>query len=403
VNNITIGQKINIATFIISIISLIFGALFLTWNGSQTEEKVYQQFIKDLKTETLFRLQTKKDVGISNAVSIANDIRIQEALKENDREKAISSLKSLSINLNHNTPFKNVKVHIHTKDNHSFVRAWKLDKHGDNLSAFRKSIVSVNKKLMAVNTFEIGKAGLSLRSVVPVLDEKSTHLGSLEFIQGINSVAKSFYNNSDGFMLLMDTTVSQVKQFKKEKVFQEKYLISQKFLTEEFLEDAKTINMNSLLNNAFVISKKYLYTHVNIKDFKGKNLGIALVGAPLAKVNLAIDISKDQTNIALIIMVILILLILFSVMILLRIAVINPISKFQKGLLNFFDYLNRKHEYVEKLEVVDGDEIGKMAELVNQNIEKIQLGIEQDQQFIRNVSTVINNVNDGNFHHQITV
>ncbi len=90
------------------------------------------------------------------------------------------------------TKFKNIKVHVHTKDNHSFLRIWKLDKYGDDLSSFRHSIVKVNQTKQAVNTFELGKAGLSLRSVVPVVDKDGTHLGSLEFMQGLNSVAKEF-------------------------------------------------------------------------------------------------------------------------------------------------------------------------------------------------------------------
>lgn len=67
------------------------------------------------------------------------------------------------------TPFQNIQIHIHTKDNRSFLRSWKPEKFGDDLTTFRPSVVKVNSEKTAVNTFEVGEAGLSVRSVVPVL------------------------------------------------------------------------------------------------------------------------------------------------------------------------------------------------------------------------------------------
>ena len=78
----------------------------------------------------------KLDVGISNAVSIANDSSIKESLSSNNRQLAVNALATLSENMKKSTPFNNVEVHIHTKDSHSFLRSWKTDKFGDDLSAF---------------------------------------------------------------------------------------------------------------------------------------------------------------------------------------------------------------------------------------------------------------------------
>lgn len=46
--------------------------------------------------------------------------------------------------------------------------AWKFE---DDLSSFRHSVVNVNSTKKALNTFEIGKAGLSIKSIIPVIEK----------------------------------------------------------------------------------------------------------------------------------------------------------------------------------------------------------------------------------------
>ncbi len=174
----SIGLKITLVVVIISLLSLVVSYSILQFYKNKAIEDVYSQVVHDLQVKVDQKIRSKKDVGISNAVSIANDGRIKSALRNKDREEAILTLKFISEKMKKSTPFKNIKVHVHTKDNHSFVRAWKLNKFGDDLSSFRHSVVKVNSTQTVVNTFEMGKAGLSLRAVVPVSDDDGTHLGS---------------------------------------------------------------------------------------------------------------------------------------------------------------------------------------------------------------------------------
>ena len=100
----------------------------------------------------------QKFEGISNAISISNDSSIKDSLISNNRQLAINALTTLSDNMKKSTPFQNIQIHIHTKDNH-FFRSWKSEKFGDDLSSFRASVVKVNKEKVVVN-FEVGEAGI---------------------------------------------------------------------------------------------------------------------------------------------------------------------------------------------------------------------------------------------------
>ncbi len=387
----SISRKVGISIISISFIALITGFLILNWYANKSEKAVFSNISASLATTVEQKLNSKKAVGISNAVSIANDGRIKKALRTNDRKWAITTLSFIGEKMKKSTPFKNIKVHVHTKDNKSFVRSWKIDKFGDDLSSFRDSVVKVNQTQTAVNTFEVGNAGLSLRSVACVTDDDGTHLGSLEFMQGLNSVAKSFNASKDAFLLLMDDKFARGEAKNKFR----NYVISQKFINKEFLADANTINMQKLLKDKLYISDNYLYTYIDIKDFNEQKLGIAIVASPMSKVTHAIDSSKEMINIALIIIIVLVIFILIALMILLNKIVITPLNNFQEGLLGFFKYLNKETNNVNELTIQSKDEIGIMANIINQNIIKTKNIIEDDNKFLSEVKDIIITIKEG--------
>jgi methyl-accepting chemotaxis protein len=392
----SLRAKITSVILIIALLALFGGYAILQFYKSQAIEGVYTQFQEGLQSDVVQRLQAKKDVGISNAVSIANDGRIKSALRNNDRDEAIMTLKFISAKMKESTPFKNIKVHVHTKNNHSFVRAWKLNKFGDDLSSFRHSIVQVNKSLKAINTFELGKAGLSLRSVVPVSDDDGTHLGSLEFMQGLNSVAKQFNANKDGYILLMDSAASNVKTFNAALKLQN-YIISQKFMDKDFLQDAKSIDFVRLLNEKRLITSKYLYTYVEVKDFQDKKLGISLVGVPMSKVNLAIDVSTTLINIAMAIILTMVATLVIILLVTIKKMVVSPLDELNNAILK----LMTSNDSSSRVDVLSQDEIGTLAMNFNQYLQKIDEGIQEEQELIKEAEVVMKRVGHGWYSQQI--
>ncbi|NQY22249.1 MAG: cache domain-containing protein, partial [Campylobacteraceae bacterium] len=75
--------------------------------------------------------------------------------------------------------------------------------------------------------------------------------------------------------------------------------------------------------------------------------------------------------------------------------IIKPIVLFQDGLLAFFRYLNKEDTSVNKLLILSNDEIGKMSQLVNENIYKTQNMIKEDEKLIENVTSIVNDVKNG--------
>jgi methyl-accepting chemotaxis protein len=386
----SISTKVNTAIITISVISLVAISAILFYLQNNTKTEVHKNVQQELVTAANAELKAKGSIGLTNALSIVNDGRIKKSLKLNDRKWAILSLSTIAKQMKQYTKFKNIKAHLHTKDNHSFVREWKLKKYGDDLSSFRSSVVAVNSTKNPVVTFEVGSAGLSLRSVVPVFDDDGSHLGSLEFMQGLNSVAKTFKKANGAFLLLMDENLKRKpipanKQFKN-------YGISQNFIDQDFLADAKKIDLNELFKNKYLLGDKYFYTYVDIKDFQGKKLGIALLGKPLSIVDEVIDSEQQIITIALTLIALMALIIVLFMIVSIKKIVVNPLVNFNNAITKLIQSNSNRGMRVEK---VSNDEIGQIADNFNQYLQKIDDGLDEDQKVIDAVKASVETAKTG--------
>ena len=401
----TIGGRINICIVGLSILSLIIATAILFNHTYKTEQKVYKSTQQELKDSANLYINIKNQIGKTNAISIANDGRIKKALRTNNRKWAIVALSEIPLKMKNDTEYKNIKIHLHTKESKSFVRGWNIDKFGDDLSLFRASVVEVNKNKKPISTFEIGNAGLGLRSVTPIIDDNQKLLGSLEFMQGLNSVAKAFDKKGQAFILLMNESLKR-KQIPADKQFKN-YGISQKFINQKFLKNARKLNMPQLLKDGYFIDNNYFYTYIEIKNFQNKKLGIALLGKPLSTTEAEVENEKQLIYIALLIIIAISLITIISSIILIKKVVASPLNNFQNSFLSFFKYLNKESTEVELLNYNSKDEIGVMSKMLNENVSKVKLRMDTDNQqeeedkFIEQVSNSLTELSTGNLKDRI--
>ncbi|MBD3829380.1 MAG: CZB domain-containing protein [Arcobacter sp.] len=393
--DLSINKKFTLTNVIVTLLVLVIGYFILNKYKNDLTEEVYNDVKIELNALTVLKIEGKLEAGISNAISISNDSSIKEALANNDRELAIKTLANLSKSMKESTPFQNIQIHLHTKDNHSFLRSWQADKFGDDLSSFRPSVVKVNTDKKAINGFEIGNAGLGIRSVVPIFDSNKNHVGSLEFMQGINSVASSFDQEKKAFLLLMDLSLATADVKAENKL--DKYLISQKFINKDFLEDAKKINFSKLLNDSFLITDKYFYSYVDITDFAGKKLGIALIAEPIDSVKVAIDHASYIIWVALIILIVAVLIIMVISLVNMRNNILLPIL----NLKNSIESISNNSTERTRIEVKSNDEIGDVVNSFNNYLDSIEKGLIQDQIVIEESRTIIEKVNAGLLNDRI--
>jgi methyl-accepting chemotaxis protein len=158
--------------------------------------------------------------------------------------------------------------------------------------------------------------------------------------------------------------------------------------------------LNKLDNSFFTNDAPYWFKTITKKINLLKKIDDYLAQELLS----TIKVQKEEVNSELIIGIVFnVVFIVLSLLI--GFIIMKGISKslkvFQSGLLSFFKYLNKEVDDVVNLKVDTNDEIGHMAEVVNDNISKTKVFIEQDKKVIDEIDDVIEKVNNGFLQYQV--
>ena len=84
-------------------------------------------------------------------------------------------------------------------------------------------------------------------------------------------------------------------------------------------------------------------------------------------------------------------------------SILTSLSVFKEGLFSFFAYLNRESSKVELIKIDSKDEFGEMANVVNENIEKTQKGIEEDRRLIDETISVLGEFEQGDLCQRLNL
>ena len=387
--NLKIGPKIHIPL----ILSILFATAIVLANSyyaiGNIRKEIYENQQKTLTTYFNQKYTAKKQVGLTNAINIANNLYVVEALERNDRQLAMEGLGRLDEQFKKHTDFKNIKIHIHTADVHSFLRLWKPNKYGDDLSGFRKTIVAVKKTRKPLVAIEIGRAGLVLRGVAPVL-EGDRYLGSVEFIQGLNSISRTARKDGIAIVTVMDKKYSNVATFlKAQKTLMERYAVVTKkgAYDERFVQDLEKVEQLAPVfktHDHFVVS-------LPIHDFSGEVVGYALVGKPLAQIEGVVKKTTNALVVQLLVMLGVDIIMLAILILIISRFVVRPVRELNRRV---HELAHGEGDLTRRLEVESNDEIGEMARSINAFIEKVRDIIESMKHSMGEAVQVVRTIND---------
>ncbi|PHO13974.1 chemotaxis protein [Malaciobacter marinus] len=117
----------------------------------------------------------------------------------------------------------------------------------------------------------------------------------------------------------------------------------------------------------------------------------------------ALSPAYDLRNLIAIISIVIIILVSAVILFFINKIIVKPLKSFQVSLLGFFKYLNKQADDIEELKISSNDEIGMMAKEVNNNIQKVKIGLEEEKALISDASSVINIVNSGVLTNRISL
>jgi len=364
--NLSVAQKIKYPLIASIVIGLVLVSIISYFSIKQIRTEVYQTTNNELTNMFRLKMQAKEDVGISNAVSIADNYYVIKALETNNRQIALKGLRHLSQDYRLNTKFKHIKIHIHTADlHHSFLRVWKPHKYGDYLGNFRKTIVWVKNHKKALVAIELGRAGLVLRGVAPVIDGK--YLGSVEFIQGLNSISKDLLKRDIKTLIIFKKQYLNIATFlKNAPVVMHDYVMALKSnaYAHDFYQELKTATLSPV-----IVSKHYYAISIPIKDFEGHVVAYAILGKTLKSVEAVVDQSKQALLWQLIITSAIDIITLFILIMIISKYVVKPLEKLEEEI---HDFASGDWDLTKRVSITNKDEIGAVAQNFNRFVEKMQ-------------------------------
>ena len=272
--------------------AIIFNSMHELDKISQT---VYEKESISLQKFMQKSLQRKFDIALTNAISLSQNSDFKEALRTNNRQLALERAQKAMQQYKRYSHFKNIKIHLHTADAHSFVRAWKPQKYGDDLRGFRHTINEVIRTRRAFSAIEVGKAGLTFRGLAPIIDDQDgSYLGSIEFMMGFRSNISELQKDlqSDALILMDQKYLSIAKKLQNNPKIAH-YVITQKkeTLDPKLMNDLKVLRTLSF--KQYYQTPQFLLSKLPLYDYKKEKIGYILLAEPLSKVAQIVNESKS--------------------------------------------------------------------------------------------------------------
>ncbi len=366
----TIAQKVHVPLIASIVIGFVVVLINYWISVDQIRNDIYTGQSKEMVTVFDEAIEAKNSVGITNAIGISKNSAVVNGLISGDREGTLKSLKSLSKEYKEHTKFGNIKIHVHDKEVRSFIRVWKPEKFGDDLSSFRKTILMVKETQKPLVAIEVGVGGLELRGIAPIISG-GEYAGSVEFMQGLNSVITDLRKNfgTEIVIALDNRFLEHALELQDAPKIGKNFTLAVKEDTVDkgFLAELGSAEFDP--KAASFTTENYYVTPIVIKDFSGEAVGYAFSAKKLETVENLINQSEDSLLRQVIIMTIMDAIILILLIVIVRRAVTEPIQNLDAIAQ---ELASGDADMSKRLHVASNDEIGKAATSFNVFIEKVQ-------------------------------
>ncbi len=270
-NNLSICARVIISVSFLIFLILAFQAYLSISSMHQKKNDKIEEAIKGSDAFMDEAEVVAKNL-LHNAIIVANNPKVKEAMAQRDRNRLIEAIKPIIQNIK--SAGDKIKLHFHVPPGRSFLRKWRPEKFGDDISSFRHTVTKVLETGQPIAGIEEGRIGFAIRGVAPIIVDGKV-VGSVEAIESAGNVAEklSDINEEKNQIFALETISAQAasKKFKKRGEFLEISEAStdiSKNLDEASLREAikKGVSVKMVGN--------YGITAAAIKNISGKPVGV---------------------------------------------------------------------------------------------------------------------------------
>ena len=263
------GKLLAVIAACVVVFGVVMGAYLIYFRGQLVADRS-TAIGKRLQGQVDTQIEGKLQILLTNAISIAHNARVVEALQKNDFTIAETELRQV-IKEFEQADFKGTGFHVMRSNMTSFWRSF-MDKRDDDVS-FREMVKKVAADKKPLWGVEIGRVGVGLRAMVPINAPSGSMVGMVETIFGVGSVSRYMQKENAFYILLVDKGAVDAETFKKQTSDVEiggKYLTAnKKWFDEATVAFAKSADIAALLKNRTQLDGKYFYAVAEAKDMNG--------------------------------------------------------------------------------------------------------------------------------------
>lgn len=162
----TIRRQILFLPIGIALFACALMAAGLFWVGNRVEDMSRNRALSSAEERLMSAVHSAEMQALDRALLIAGLPPVQKAVAERDDAALEALLAPEWPVLRDRTGI--AQLQFHTAPATSLIRIHNLDKRGDDLSAFRKTVVDANRSGKPISALETGKAGIGARGVAPI-------------------------------------------------------------------------------------------------------------------------------------------------------------------------------------------------------------------------------------------
>ncbi|MGI5174076.1 methyl-accepting chemotaxis protein [Treponema sp. OMZ 840] len=353
----SIGTKLLLFTLLLLSVQYAIIA-YKDWRSIEQFSENQVQTIADLK-HAAFNNEVNSYALIGRILldNIVYNEPIIKAFASRDRQELLAL--TLPLFKNMKQKYRAQQFHFHTAPAVSFLRVQNPAKFGDDLSAFRKTILEANKQQKEICGLEVGVSDLGFRVVKPLFTAAGQHIGSVEYGGAINNqfieqlVANCTQDVLSGGMDVSICARTLDNEYK---------MMGSNFEREP--ESGADFIMNSLTDDGIVrMEGNYAVAYYPLKDFSDKSVGYVKFRFSIENIIASRNAFFIKTTVVLIVILCLFIL---TITLFTRMFIIKPVNKVIHALKNIAE-----GDLTVRLPVVGNDEIAKLSQYFEQTIEKI--------------------------------
>lgn len=334
-----------------------------------------QSFRNDVKTRLagrteqskVFALMVSNNEQISSLFARALSAEKRVFSPDADHFRAYS-LKYME-KIKKDSGIKDLRIQFHTPEGQSVFRTWKPKRFGDDLTAFRKTVVKVNETKKPMSGIEVGKFAVPVRTVAPVF-YNNKHIGSVEYIDDIGKIFSTTVDpNMDiAFFMLVDTAKNAGREFNSKNTVG-KFLLNNSNHKDFFQLESKEsieskLNASLKKENYYPGSDRVLLAFP-IEDVNEKPIGVFVIRYNKKEKNAFFRKTIIRNTLITGTLIILLIIILFVI-------ISRVVVQIKNASVQLEQISSGDGDLTVRLKVDTEDEIGDLANNFNVFVEKIQ-------------------------------